>query len=338
MSTEINSVAGKARNVGVNTWLVVLGLAVLVLGLNIGYATWKAGRLSGAGGAASDLQVLSQKLAVQGREAVGGDAEAFGEFREIKTEIDQNVADLNADFGTTPGVADPIADVTAIWAPLDKSAEQVLASQEAVLGLAGNAESFTNRVPDLQAQLDEVVRAMSAGGAPSSQVYYALRQVVLSGTMARRVTEIQAGGPGAEAAGEGLARDAAVFGNVLAGLREGDEAAGINQITNAGALAALNQADALWQEMRADLDQILATSQNLFRAQAAADAITAGSDELESAGQTLFNAFNAFGSLSDRSILGNLWISIISGAIALLAIVGLLFSLNKQQQVRYETT
>src|SRR5690606_40768385 len=42
MSTEMNSVAGKARNVGVNTWLIVLGLAVLVFGLNTGYATWKA--------------------------------------------------------------------------------------------------------------------------------------------------------------------------------------------------------------------------------------------------------------------------------------------------------
>ena len=32
MSTEMNSVAGKARNVGVNTWLILLGLSVLVFG------------------------------------------------------------------------------------------------------------------------------------------------------------------------------------------------------------------------------------------------------------------------------------------------------------------
>ena len=40
MSTDMNSVAGKARNVGVNTWLILLGLSVLVFGLNTGYATW----------------------------------------------------------------------------------------------------------------------------------------------------------------------------------------------------------------------------------------------------------------------------------------------------------
>ncbi|MGQ4584593.1 methyl-accepting chemotaxis protein [Lysobacter sp. F60174L2] len=338
MSTEMNSVAGKARNVGVNTWLIVLGLAVLVFGLNTGYATWKAARLGGASAAASSLQVQSQQLAVQGQEAVGGNAGAFAEFRTTQSQIDGNISDLNADFGATPGVTGPINTVTATWAPLDKSAEQVLASQKAVLGLADSANNFTAQVPQLQARLDELVRAMSGSGSPSSQVYYALRQVVLSGTMARRVTEIRAGGASAEAAGDGLVRDAAIFNNVLAGLRNGDEAGGVNKLTNAGALAALAQTETLWAEMKKDLDAIVASSQNLFRAQAAAEAITSGSDKLLSDSRSLFDAFTAFGSLKDTSLLGNLWISIVSGALALLAIVFLVLSLNSQQKKRYETT
>ena len=338
MSTEMNSVAGKARNVGVNTWLIVLGLAVLVFGLNTGYATWKAARLGGASAAASSLQVQSQQLAVQGQEAVGGNAGAFAEFRTTQSQIDGNISDLNANFGATPGVTGPINTVTATWAPLDKSAEQVLASQKAVLGLADSANNFTAQVPQLQARLDELVRAMSGSGSPSSQVYYALRQVVLSGTMARRVTEIRAGGASAEAAGDGLVRDAAIFNNVLAGLRNGDEAGGVNKLTNAGALAALAQTETLWTEMKKDLDAIVASSQNLFRAQAAAEAITSGSDKLLSDSRSLFDAFTAFGSLKDTSLLGNLWISIVSGALALLAIVFLVLSLNSQQKKRYETT
>ncbi|MGH8073430.1 MAG: methyl-accepting chemotaxis protein [Lysobacter sp.] len=338
MSTEMNSVAGKARNVGVNTWLIVLGLAVLVFGLNTGYATWKAARLGGASAAASSLQVQSQQLAVQGQEAVGGNAGAFTEFKTTQSQIDENINDLNTNFGATPGVTGPINTVTATWAPLGKSAEQVLASQKAVLGLADSANNFTGQVPQLQARLDELVRAMSGSGSPSSQVYYALRQVVLSGTMARRVTEIRAGGAGAEAAGDGLVRDAAIFNNVLAGLRTGDEAGGVNKLTNAGALAALAQTETLWAEMKKDLDAIVASSQNLFRAQAAAEAITNGSDKLLSDSRSLFDAFTAFGSLKDTSLLGNLWISIISGALALLAIVFLVLSLNSQQKKRYETT
>src|SRR3546814_2333098 len=77
-----------------------------------------------------------------------------------------------------------------------------LASEAAVLALAGNANRFTQGIPQLQAQLDEVVRAMSSSGSPSSQIYIALRQNVLAGNLARRVTEVRAGGAGAAVAGQ----------------------------------------------------------------------------------------------------------------------------------------
>src|SRR5690606_24574591 len=84
MSTEMNSLAGKSRIVGANTWLVVLAVSVLILGLNVGYATYKASLLSGASASANSLQVLSQRLAVQGREAVGGDDAAYTAFKATK--------------------------------------------------------------------------------------------------------------------------------------------------------------------------------------------------------------------------------------------------------------
>src|SRR5690606_19650793 len=278
MSTDMNSVAGKVRNAGVNTWLVLLALAVLVFGLNTGYATWKGAQLGGASTSASDLRVYSQQLAVHAREAVGGEAAAFEAFNRTRGQIDGTLERLTGQFGSTPGVAGPLEQANATWAPLEQSAAQLAASQEAVLGLAGRADSFTARVPDLQARLDELVRAMSSSGSPSSQVYYALRQVVLSGTMARRVTEIRAGGPAATTASEGLQRDATLFGTVLDGLRSGDEASGVAALSNAAALETLAQAETLWEEMRTDLDAILASSGDLVAAQSAADAITAGSE------------------------------------------------------------
>ena len=335
MSSEMNTVAGKARNLGINTWLVVLGVSVLVLGLNFGYAAWKGGRLGGASTSASDLQVLSQQLAVQAQAAVAGDANSFSTFKGTKSAIDENIQGLNANFGDTAGVAGPIQTVSTTWAPLAKSADQVIASEKAVLALAGNAESFTTRVPQLQARLDELVRAMSASGSPSSQVYIALRQVVLSGSMAANLTQIRAGGSGAALAGEQLGRNAAVFGNVLTGLRRGDAAFGVTPLTNGGALAALGQAETLWLEMKKDLDAISASAQNLFRAQSSAAAITAGSEKLLGDSKKLFSAFTSFGSVKDTSILGNLWLSLLSGLVALFAIVGLLYSLNKAQQQRY---
>jgi twitching motility protein PilJ len=330
----MDAVAGKGRNVGTTFWLFALLGSFVILGANTGYATWKAARLGGASSAAANLQVRSQQLANQGREAVGGNAAAFAAFRTTKGRIEADVGALQSRFGDATGVSGPIAKVARTWAPLGKSAEQVAASETAVLQLAGNADRFTARVPQLQAQLDEVVRAMSASGAASSQVYIALRQVVLASTMARRVTEIRAGGPTASLAGDALARDVGVFEQVLAGLREGS--GNVQRLSTPAAVAALSQANGQWVGMKKDLDAILASSQNLFKAQAAATALTSGSDALLADSEQLFNAFTAFGSIRDTSLLGNIWVSIISGAAALLSIAGLLFSLYRAQQRRLD--
>ncbi len=327
---------------GVSTgfWLVLLSLSVIVFGLNTGVATWQGSRLAGASTGAADLQVLSQQLANQGRDAVAGNAEAFGAFRETKAQIDTTVAGLQGRFGQEPGVSGPLQTLATVWKPLGENAEQIVASEPAVLALAGNADRFTGRVPQLQAQLNEVVRAMAASGAPSSQVFSALQQVVVAGTMARRVTEIRAGGPGAAAAGDALARDAVVFSQVLEGLTKGNEELGVAPVRNAAAVAALEQSQAQWAEMRKDLEAILASSRNLFAAQSAAASLTGGSAGMLDASKKLFDAFSAFGSVRDTRLFPNFWLGIASGVLALLSLIGFVWASvrgrAREQEIRYQ--
>ncbi len=334
----MDNAAGQGRKLGTNFWLALLAVALLIVVANTGFAIWKASQLAGASAAASSLQVNSQRLAIQGREAVAGDGEAYAAFKLTKADIDTDIAGLQSGFGDTTGVSGPIQTVSRTWAPLEQSAQQVIAGEQAVLAFAGNASRFTQRVPQLQAQLDELVRAMSNSGSPASQIYIALRQVVLASTMARRVTEIQAGGPGAAVAGEALARDVGVFEQVLDGLRESDESMNVQALSNAGALDALGQSSELWTQMKQDLDAILAAAPAVFSAQSAAAALTGGSDQLLSESESLFQAFTAFGSLADRSILGNIWISIGFGLLTIFAIAGLLYELNRAQRERYATS
>ena len=82
MSTVVDTIAGKGRGLGSNFWVAALLVTLVVFALNTGYAGWKAARLGGASTAASSLQVNSQRLANQGREAVG-DAGAFAAFRGL---------------------------------------------------------------------------------------------------------------------------------------------------------------------------------------------------------------------------------------------------------------
>lgn len=331
----------KLGSVSTSFWLGLLVLSMIVFGANTGVATWQGSRLADAGTGAADLQVLSQQLANQGREAVSGDAKAFAAFKETKGRIDSTVSELDGRYGQESSIASSMAQLKATWVPLSKNADQVIASEPAVLGLAGNAERFSGSVPQLQAQLNEVVRAMTVSGAPASQIYNTLQQVVVAGTMARRVTEMRAGGANAAASGDALARDSVVFTQMLEGLRTGNEELGIAAVRNPAALSALEQSQAQWTTMKKDVDAILASSRNLFAAQSSAAALTAGSGKMLEDSKKLFDAFSAFGSVRDTRLFPNFWLGVVSGLVALLAIIGFVWSSvrvrTREQDVRYQS-
>ena len=336
MSTMMDSVAGKGRNISTNFWIWLLIGSLLVFAGNTIYGATKSARLGGASQSAARLQLNSQRLANQGRDAIAGNAQAFEAFKATKEEVDGDIKRLNDNFRNQPDVSGQIGTVTNTWTPLAKRADEVLGSQQVVLALAGRADSFTAKVPQLQAQLNEVVRGLTSGGATSGQVFTALQQVVTSAAMARRIAELRAGGQGAQLAADALGRDAAVFDRSMTALREGG--GDIARVTAAGAVGPLNQANALWQGMKKDLDAIVGDSRRLIGAQASAAALATGSDKLLSDSQSLFAAFTQFGSAKDTSLLGGFWVSVLSGALLVFSIGGLLWALGRAQRVRYQTT
>lgn len=336
MSNLMDSAAGKGRNLSTNFWIWLLIGSLVVFAGNTLYATTKASRLGGASSAASRLQLNSQRLANQGREAIDGNVQAFEAFKATKEEIDGDIKWLNDRFGDAADVAAPIRTVTGTWTPLTKRADEVLGSQQAVLALAGRADSFTGKVPQLQAQLYEVLRGLVSGGANSAQVSAALQQANISSRMAQRIAELRAGGDGAQVAANALGRDAAVFDRQMNALINGSS--DIVKVSAAGAIGPLNQSNTLWQGMKKDLDAIVGDSRKLIGAQASASALASGSDKLLADSESLFSSFTQFGSLKDTSIVGGVWVSILSGALALFSIAGLLWALNRAQRVRYQTT
>ena len=94
----------KGRSIGTTAWIGLLIVSLILLVGNIAYATYRSSKLSGANANAASLQVLSQQLAVQGREAVSGKPEAIASFKATKGEIEDNVARLRNDYGNeVPG-------------------------------------------------------------------------------------------------------------------------------------------------------------------------------------------------------------------------------------------
>ena len=348
MSTNASSFTGRVSSFGLRAWIAILILAAIIFGANFIYANYLAGQENSARAMTAQLQVLSQQLAKYSQEAVeGGNADSFEEFKATKKEIDSLVLALRkggtvGDYTVPgyegsvrePGVSGALKKVTDVWTKMATDSDRIIKSQTQIVNLSDTANTFNGRIPQISARLDEVVRAMSDSGAPASQINLANRQIVLADRMSRRVTEILAGGEGAVSAADALSRDSAVFGQVLGGLKNGNDEIGVNRVTSTNALAAVDSVDKLYAASLKEMDSILQASTDLFEVQQASQSISGDSNVLLEDAQLLFTTF---GSSLKRIFPNNLW-AIGAGALALLAIAGLLWTVGRNQRAQLVST
>jgi len=346
MSTNSRSFTDTLTNFGLRFWAFVLIVSLLLFGANFMYAAYLSNQENNARGLTADLQVLSQQLAKYTSDAVDGNFDAFTEFEATKARIDSIIAALRTGsvaegvpgYEGDPnalGVSSALGKVTETWDPMAAAAERIIASKEEVLNLADTANQFTARVPRLSFQLDEVVRALSDANAPASQISIANRQIVLADRMSRRVTEIVVGGENTVSAADALSRDATVFAQVLQGMRDGNPELGVNRITSSAGLAALEAVENLYADAQADLDIVLNASADLAEVQESANQISEESNVLLENSQALFASFDA---INYQRFFPNNYFAI-GGAIgAVLGLLGLLFTIFRDQRRRLGTT
>ncbi len=345
MSTNASGVSGRLGNLGMRAWIFLLIISVAFFLANFLYASFLSKQETNARSLTAELQVLSQQLAKYSKEAVEGNPDSFDEFTATKTRIDSIVKALRIGSTTEnvpgyegsilqPGVSASLKKVTDVWTKMSADADRIVKSKEQILNLTTTANSFTGRIPQVSARLDEVVRAMSDSGAAASQINIANRQIVLADRMSRRVTEILSGGDKAVTAADALARDSVVFGNVLNGLKGGNEEMGISRVTSAAAMSSVNQVDQLYAASQKEMESILQASTDLFEVQQAAESISGDSNVLLEDSQSLFDTF---GSSLDRFFPNNTW-AFVFGALAILAIIGLLWTVSRDQRKRLAST
>ena len=216
----------------------------------------------------TEIQVLSQQIAKFAPEAASGGHEAFVELQAAKDRIQLNLDVLRegnipaqsdktgadgrgiAGYQNLPRMHEPLRRLLDAWYPIDRHARIILDRRELVLDASETATSFTSKLFQMQASMDEVVRSMSESGATSAQIYIAVRQIVLADRMLRYVTEILQGGAGAVSAADRLHRDVGMFGQVLDGLREGNDEQGIARVVDPRARAGLDRVGEIYAACR----------------------------------------------------------------------------------------
>jgi len=343
MSTAAVAGGGRERRSAYLIWIFIVLIGFLALIGN----SYLAGRYndqeSKAREKVADIQVLSQQIAKFSQEAASGNFDAFDELAQTRKNIQEAIAALRDGSGAdgipaykdTPGIKEDLAKLERIWAPLNENAGRILERRELILDLSETAQNFTASVPQLQTQMDATVNAMSEGGAPSSQIYIAVRQNVFADRMLRRVTQILQGGAGAVSAADAFSRDATIYNQVLNGLNNGANELGIRRIDIAPARQKLQKVIEVFEQVQQDVETILQGSTELFTVKEASEQIFVGSGDFLEAARTL-NA--AFGQLpGSRTIPSNL-AGIVSFAVALVGIFGLLYTVFRDQAKRFQVT
>ena len=275
---------------------------------------------------ATDVQVTSQQLAKSAGEAAAGNLDAFLELRNSRSTIAAAMKELRS--GTVSGdqpsapesVAKRLRQLNQSWNSMSTNAVSILDREQLILELATARNIVQDNIPGIQKNTDDSIRALTQSGAPTNQVVFASRQLVLADRILRRVSEVLQGGSNAVNAAENLARDQKLFDQVLSALLSGNSELRMTQVRNSDALKALGTVKTLFENIKPQIKTILDSSTDLFEVRGAADEIF-----LES--RDVFNQASVLKKAIAELPQTRLWPSLTMAVIALVVMVSMVWIL-----------
>ncbi len=274
----------------------------------------------------TDAQVTSQQLAKSAGEAASGNLDAFGELGSARTKIATAMVNLrlgsvSKDLPPTPKTVElPMTQLNLTWDRISTNATSILDREALILELATARNVVQENIPGIQKNTDLSIRALTQSGAPTNQVVFASRQLVLADRILRRVSEVLQGGSNAVVAASSLRKEQNQFEQVLTALLKGNKGLGVTQVRNTQALRSLGQVKELFEKIKPEIEAILESSSDLFAVRGAADEIFRDS-------QDAFDEAAALKKAIAELPQNRLWPSQTAGAIGLAIMVAVVWVL-----------
>jgi twitching motility protein PilJ len=266
------------------SWGVYLATGILIISLAFVAVTFfllarHAGHEQEWISLATDAQVTSQQLAKSAGEAAAGNLDAFLELGNSRSKIASAMGKLRSgsastELPPTPLAVDmPMKQLNLTWDRMSANASSILDREKLILELASARNIVQDNIPGIQKNTDTAIRTLTQSGAPTNQVIFASRQLVLADRILRRVSEVLQGGSNAVSAAENLGKDRDLFDQVLTALLRGNSKLGVTQVRNSQALQSLGKVKTQFETITPQLNAILGSSSDLFEVRGAADEI-----------------------------------------------------------------
>ena len=340
----MSTTGGVSKERGNTAFIVALLVAIGIAALDFWQLNVKNDEDRQAVALTTQIQVLSQQTAKFALESAGGNTDSFQELEGTRDAIDSAVRKLGkgdpstgmqsyADNNASPVVGRANSALDAAWKQLDGDIGKILSNKSVVLDSGKNAATVSQQMPLLNSSMEQVVTILQQRNGSADQMLGTSRQMLSADRIIRRVQEVLQGGDDAQAAADGLQRDALQYGNVLQGLIQNDPDSGVKPIADANAHKILLDMQDNWGKLADPLAKLVSASGNIV---AVKQAGTQASLDSQSVLLRANDLADQIGKLPLRRWFPNVWWGLL-GAIAAVAFALLLVvSLVRDQRKRFQ--
>ena len=286
---------------------LVLGGVLLYLYITL------AERNATSAGIATEMQMLSQRLARGTSLAVQGNAQAFDSVRDSR---DRFRADLDAlsKGGTVRGVRiDPssteslqaqLNDISSRWERVEKDATAVLDNQQSLVSLSKGLAGINEANTTLLELAEQAASQATAGGGNVREIDFTNQLAMLSQRIAKNANSLVSSDEIDPEVAFLLGKDAGTFRDILNGLLKGSDALRLSGVRSDEARATLAELQKRFTAYDAGVNAILQNMQRLVVAKQAARGINQESEPLLAAATALANGFETQSTARALSLTG----------------------------------
>ncbi|MGN2244598.1 methyl-accepting chemotaxis protein [Frateuria sp. GZRR33] len=339
----MSTTGGIGKERGYTGLIVLLLIAIGFAALDFFLLNQKNGEDRQASALTTQIQVLSQQTAKYALEASDGNVDSFKELESTRNAIDAAVQKLAkgdpkggmeayGDNNATPAGRSVTALVNA-WGQLDGDIRKILSNKAVVLDSAQRADKLSQQMPLLNSSMDQVTNILQQRNGSAEQMLGSSRQMLLADRMVRRVQEVLQGGDSAQAAADGLARDAQLYGTVLKGLTDGNADAGVKAMGDANARKILTDMQENWAALAEPIAKLVSAAAPI------ADVKNAGNQASLDSQNVLLRAnelSDQIGKLPFRRLFPNVWWGVLGAAGAVAFALLLVVTLVRDQRKRFQ--
>ena len=314
--------------------ILAIGLvAFFVLAALMALVSGRLGTQNAAAtGAATEMQMLSQRLARGSALTSIGNKEGFKQVKEARDAFRNNldaltkggtVRGVDVSVASDAAVQEILADIGQRWEKIEQNAGTLLANEASITALSAGVEAINQGNPVLLELTEQGATLLQQAGASTRDLGYANQLVMLTQRIAKNANTLTAGDEIDPEVSFLLGKDVGTFRDIVNGFLAGSEGLRISALREGDARQTYQQIKQRFADYEARINGILQSMQKLVAAKQAARTVNLESEPLLEKTRALSDAYA--GERRTQNITSALAVVFALLALACLAVLGKVF-------------